>query len=155
MVTLNPIGTVSGRDDGTASVILERRFAPALAGLADFSHVVIVWWADRAAGPEREELVQPAPYRGGPDRLGVFATRAPGRPNPLGLSVARLLAVDAEACTLQLDYLDAEPGTPVLDVKPYTPSLDRVQDPQVPAWSAGWPRCVEESGTFDWSKVFG
>ena len=53
-----------------------------------------------------------------------------------------------------LAYIDAENGTPVLDVKPYTPSLDRVERPDVPGWCAHWPKSAEASGDFDWEKVF-
>ncbi|MFZ3417150.1 SAM-dependent methyltransferase [Arthrobacter sp. 3Tela_A] len=150
MLSLSPIGVVAAPEDGAdpdagpALITLDKKVAPGLEGLAGFSHVVVLWWADRANGPERSELIQPLPYRAGPDQLGVFATRAPGRPNPIGMSVCRLLGVD----------LDALPSTPVLDLKPYTPSLDRVEDPGVPNWCAGWPRSLEESGRFDWSTVF-
>jgi tRNA (Thr-GGU) A37 N-methylase len=53
-----------------------------------------------------------------------------------------------------LAFIDAEDGTPVLDIKPYTPSLDRVENPIVPKWCAHWPKSVESSGSFDWSSVF-
>lgn len=54
----------------------------------------------------------------------------------------------------ELAHIDAEAGTPVLDIKPYTPSLGRVEKPSVPSWCADWPASVEESGRFDWSSVF-
>lgn len=51
-------------------------------------------------------------------------------------------------------YHDADNGTPVLDIKPYTPSYDRVENPLVPAWCSRWPKNTETSGDFDWDEVF-
>lgn len=53
-----------------------------------------------------------------------------------------------------LAYIDADNGTPVIDIKPYTPSLERVENPSLPEWCSNWPNNVEESGDFDWSTVF-
>ena len=94
------------------------------------------------------------PYTKGPDTLGVFATRSPQRPNPLALSCAYVTYMDADKGILGLSYIDADDGSPVLDIKPYTPSLDRVEHVEVPAWCAHWPKCVEESGEFDWESEF-
>ncbi|MFL1674767.1 TrmO family methyltransferase [Paenibacillus dendritiformis] len=92
--------------------------------------------------------------REGPHTLGIFATRSPYRPNPIGLSTARILAINEESGIIQLAYLDADEGSPVLDLKPYTPSLDRVEIPHVPDWCAHWPQSLEESASFDWSNEF-
>lgn len=113
----------------------------------------MLWWAHEVAQAERSVTTIRSPYRCGPPTLGVLATRSPARPNPIGLSVAALLAVDHARGVLGLAHLDAVPGTPVLDVKPYTPSLDRVARPSVPDWCAGWPDDLESSGTFDWRTV--
>ena len=61
--------------------------------------------------------------------MGIFATRAPLRPNPIALSTAEVLDIDQANGILRLAYIDALDGTPVLDIKPYTPSLDRVETP--------------------------
>ena len=94
------------------------------------------------------------PYIRGPERLGVFSTRSPQRPNPLAVSCAQVLCVDSACGAVDLAYLDAADGTPVLDLKPYTPSLDRVERPGGPDWCAHWPGSVEASGAFDWSSEF-
>ena len=86
--------------------------------------------------------------------LGAFATRTPERPNPIALTCAGVTYLDDENGVIGLTYVDAEAGTPVLDIKPYTPSLDRVETPLVPQWCAHWPQSVEASGDFDWSAVF-
>ena len=86
--------------------------------------------------------------------MGIFATRSPQRPNPIALSVAEILYIDHEAGVIYIAYADARQGSPVLDLKPYTPSLDRVEHPQVPDWCGHWPRSLEESGDFDWENEF-
>ena len=98
-------------------------------GLADFSHlwVVFLFHATRAAGWRPQ--VRP-PRLGGNRRVGVFASRSPFRPNPLGLSLLRLEGIDARPgdVRLRVSGLDLLDGTPVLDIKPYLPWSDAVPD---------------------------
>jgi tRNA (Thr-GGU) A37 N-methylase len=64
------------------------------------------------------------------------------------------MGVDPQNHRLEISYTDAEDGTPVLDIKPYHPSEDRVRDVRMPDWCAHWPEYWEESGDFDWSGEF-
>ena len=151
---LYPIGTVHCDEDGF-HIALDKRYIPALTGLDGFSHLQILWWFggcdnDRA----RSLLVEEKPYAKGPERMGVFATRSPNRPNPIAVSCCGVTYIDAEQGIIGLTYIDANDGTPVLDVKPYTPSLDRVAQPETPAWCAHWPKDCESSGDFDWDGEF-
>ncbi len=100
----------------------------ALRGLEGFSHVWLVFAFHEAKGAKA--LVRP-PRLGGARKLGVFATRSPHRPNPLGLTLARLERI--EGATLHLSGVDLLDGTPVFDVKPYLPYSDAVADAR-----AGW-----------------
>lgn len=59
-----------------------------------------------------------------------------------------------EAAAVGLYYIDAFPESPLLDLKPYAPSVDRVESPSVPEWCVHWPRSYEESGDFDWEAEF-
>lgn len=102
-------------DEGApeAWVVVDERYAAALAGLAPGADVVLVTWLDRA---DRETLtVHP---RGDTDRplAGVFATRAPDRPNPIGLHDVRIL--DISGTRVHVANLEALDGTPILDIKP-------------------------------------
>lgn len=90
----------------------------------------------------------------GPEELGVFAIRSPERPNPVAVSNAGITYVDEENGVVGLTYIDAKGGSPVIDLKPYMPSIDRVKQPVVPDWCSHWPQSVEESGTFDWEAEF-
>lgn len=141
--------------NGAMDVVLDKPYIPALGGLEGFSHVVILWWFDKLdTAQARQTLVTPVPYRTRPGDIGVFATRSPRRPNPLALTVAEVLHIDYDAGRIRVGYVDAEPGSPVLDLKPYSPCIDRVDNPAVPEWCAHWPRSLEESADFDWEGEF-
>jgi len=102
-------------------------FERALDDLAGFERIWLVWWFHRNASWRPRVL----PPRGPAKRRGVFATRSPHRPNPLGLTCVRLLGVQGRVLTVgPLDLVD---GTPILDVKPYLPQVDAF-----PGSKAGW-----------------
>ena len=92
-------------------------FAPGLRDLDGFDRIWLLYWFDRA----RTARLEVVPYLDTQAR-GVFATRAPSRPNPIGLSCVRLLAV--EGALLRVAELDVLDGTPLLDIKPYVPDCD-------------------------------
>ncbi|MGN0627556.1 MAG: SAM-dependent methyltransferase [Oscillospiraceae bacterium] len=148
------IGKILKTEEETA-IVLHPEYAAALKGLGDFGYVEILWWMDGCDNKkDRASLAEQKPYVKGPDELGVFATRSPSRPNPIGLSCASITYIDEHQGIIGLSYLDANDESPVLDIKPYTPSLDRVERPAVPCWCAHWPGSVEESGNFDWESEF-
>ncbi|MDO5521148.1 MAG: SAM-dependent methyltransferase [bacterium] len=152
MVT--PIGTLAV-SDSEAMILIAEEYRAGLTGLADFSYVQVLWWFDRCDTKDcRLHLTEEQPYVHGPELLGTFATRSPMRPNPIALSCAEITYVDLEKGEIGLTYIDALDGSPVLDLKPYTPSLDRVETPSVPEWCEHWPNSVETSGEFDWEKEF-
>ena len=153
-MVMTPIGRIENTE-GACAVALDAKYAEALRGLDGFSHVQVLWWfdgCDNAA--DRAVLSVEKPYTHGPDALGTFATRSPQRPNPIALTTAAVAWIDAENARIGLYYIDALDGTPVLDVKPYTPSLDRVDAPTTPGWCAHWPKDTESSGAFDWESEF-
>ena len=153
-IEVHPIGTIEADERGMRIAVGEA-YRAGLKGLGDYSHVQVLWWADACASDAgRAVLVEQKPYVNGPDELGVFATRSPQRPNPLAISSVDIAYVDEEAGAIGLCYIDAFPGTSVLDLKPYTPSIDRVERPSVPAWCAHWPRSYEESCDFNWEVEF-
>lgn len=152
--TVKSIGRIRSDENGF-SVKLEKEYIPALAGLEGFSHIQLLYWFDKCDGEaSRVKLTESKPYVNGPDIIGTFATRSPERPNPIALSCVNITYIDRENGIIGIAYTDAFDGTPVLDIKPYTPSLDRVERPTVPDWCADWPQCIEKSGDFDWSSVF-
>lgn len=76
------------------------------------------------------------------------------RPNGIALTSVYVTYIDHENGIIGLGYIDANDGSPVIDIKPYIPSIDRVENPKMPDWCKHWPKCVEESGDFDWESEF-
>lgn len=107
-------------------------YEQALQDLVGFERVWLVWWFHRNANWRPLVL----PPRGPAQRRGVFATRSPHRPNPLGLTPVRLLAVETRR--LILGPCDLVDGTPVFDIKPYVPAYDAF-----PEAAAGWIEQVD------------
>lgn len=108
----------------------------ALRSLEGFSHVWIIFVFHKA-GARWKPLVRP-PRLGGTRKVGVFASRSPHRPNPIGISAVELERIDSAAARLHLKGVDFLDGTPVLDVKPYLPYADSI--PRARTGWAGAPR---------------
>ena len=108
----------------------EYRSPDALRGLEDFSHLWLIWQFSEAVRDKWSPTVRP-PRLGGNTRMGVFATRSPFRPNPIGLSAVRLEKVELhpqDGPVLHLSGLDLVDGTPILDIKPYVPLADCIPE---------------------------
>ena len=108
----------------------EYRVAEALRGLEGYSHLWVVWMFHQAQREAWSPTVRP-PRLGGNTRVGVFATRSPFRPNPIGLSVVKLVGIErAEGLgtVLRVSGADMMDGTPVLDIKPYVPYADCIPE---------------------------
>ncbi len=150
---LNSIGEVNRTEQGFV-VQLSVQFKEALLGLKGFSHVQIYWWAHQLDSVEMRNINKvEKPYKKGPQELGIFATRSPLRPNPLAMTIVSITFIDEPQGVLGITFIDAEPGTPVLDIKPYY-GMDRVKEYQVPPWCSHWPQWYEDAGEFDWAGEF-
>ena len=104
----------------------EFRNPDALRGLEGFSHLWLIWEFSKARREQWSPTVRP-PRLGGNQRLGVFATRAPYRPNPIGLSCVRLVGVEHHpefGSVIRVAGADLLNGTPIYDIKPYLPYAD-------------------------------
>jgi tRNA-Thr(GGU) m(6)t(6)A37 methyltransferase TsaA len=149
-----PIGYVRADRQGYRLEI-DRKYLEGLQELEGFSHVQVLWWGHYCDSAEyRSGLVCDRPYKKAPARMGVFATRSPARPNPLSLSAVAVTGIEREAGLIHVPYIDAEDGTPIIDLKPYHPCLDRVRECAVPAWCRHWPQWSEDSASFDWEAEF-
>lgn len=121
----------------------------ALRGIEDFTHLWIVFWFHGQDFSGARPLVRP-PRLGGNKGVGVYASRSPNRPNPIGLSAVRLVSIREEKKTLLLrvqggDFLD---GTPVLDIKPYVPYADAI-----PTAQAAWATAPVQRMPVRWSAA--
>lgn len=110
--------------ESTATIQIDELFRKGLADLAQFEYIIVLYWFDRTE--TWSPMVNPPKSQ---HHFGVFATRSPKRPNPIGFSVVRLDGIDMDEGILYLSGIDAFDGTPVLDIKPYLPSIDIVHSP--------------------------
>ena len=106
------------------------RNVDALRGLNDFSHLWLVWGFSKAKKENWSATVRP-PRLGGKVRMGIFATRSPFRPNPIGLSCVKLEAIETDkklGPVITVSGIDMLDGTPIYDIKPYLPHIDSHPD---------------------------
>ena len=131
--TMQPIGQVQ-RTEGRTLIVLDEKYQPGLLGLDGWSHVQVIWWFDKNDTPQRRSILQVHPRGDASNPLtGVFACRAPVRPNLIALSLCKLVSVEGRV--IEVESIDAFDGTPVLDLKPFAPGLDLVQEVRVPDWT--------------------
>ncbi len=110
----------AARESGRpATILIGEPYRPGLQNLERASHIVILSWLHHAP---RNLIVQKPRHAAEPK--GVFSLRSPARPNPVGLHVAKLVALDTEAGRIGIDAIDVLDGTPVIDIKPYYASID-------------------------------
>jgi tRNA-Thr(GGU) m(6)t(6)A37 methyltransferase TsaA len=145
-MVLTPIGIIHSQFTESSGTPIQPRFAdsaegtveifdeyvPGLKDLEGFDRIYLLCWFHRA----RPYRLQLTPYLDTVER-GLFATRAPSRPNPIGLSNVRLLGIEGNI--LRVEELDILDGTPLLDIKPYSPRFDCFE-----AAKSGWLDNVEE-----------
>ncbi len=143
-IELTPIGTVVNGEHDVArgdwsrqrsEIRLHESHAERLAGLEDYSHVIVIGWLHDTP---QELRARPSAYPAGDDRLplqGALALRGGARPNPLSSTVCELRGIEGATLTVQgLDLID---GTPILDVKPYIAFYDARPDASLPRWAEG------------------
>ena len=137
--SLKPIGIVHSPvkepekrewDEVISEIRIDRKLLKALKGLEDFSHIIVIYYFSRSKKGVR---LQTHP-KGREDLplVGMFATRSPHRPNPIGLTICRLIRRDGTRLTVK--GLDAIDGTPIIDIKPYIPDNDLVKRARVAEW---------------------
>lgn len=118
----------SGLTDAVSKIIFEPEYRnkDAVRGMEMYSHVWLIWQFSESVREKWSPTVRP-PRLGGNSRMGVFATRSPFRPNPLGLSCVKLERMDLDASDAPILYVtgaDLLDGTPIYDIKPYLPYVD-------------------------------
>lgn len=115
-------------DELEATVVFEPEYRnpDAVRGLEEYSHIWLLWQFSENLKEKWTPTVRP-PKLGGNKRMGVFATRSPFRPNPIGLSSVKLIGIEKSekfGCVLHVSGADLLDGTPILDIKPYLPYVD-------------------------------
>lgn len=137
---MNPIGVINtqyknleqmpiqpkGAKDTVSRIVIKKEYAAGLADLDGFSHIYLIYEFHHSHGFQLSVL----PFMDN-KKHGVFATRAPRRPNPIGLSIVKILSVDSNI--IKVSGADVLDGTPLLDIKPYIEQFDKVEQAQ-----SGW-----------------
>jgi len=115
----------------SSKIVVNINLVEGLEGISGFSHLFVLFWLNQIK--EEQRLMMKVHPRGKPDLplTGVFAVRTMLRPNPIGLTLVKLIAVEGNVLTVK--GLDAYDGTPVLDIKPFDP-WDIAENPKVPDW---------------------
>lgn len=130
-----PVGTIRKAQDSVKIEVMGK-YADATLGLEEFSHIIVFFWFHRNTLHSDRQMLRVHPHGDARNPLrGVFATRSHRRPNLIGLSTCRILAV--EKTIIEIDDTDAQDGSPVIDIKPYLPHLDERTDSISPAWVRG------------------
>jgi tRNA-Thr(GGU) m(6)t(6)A37 methyltransferase TsaA len=113
---LHPIGWIR-KSNRKTRIVLYKKYQPALLGVENLSEIWVLWWFDRNDNPRMRSILKVHP-KGNPKNplRGVFATRAPMRPNLIALTRCKILSVKENV--IEIDSIDALPDTPVLDLKP-------------------------------------
>ena len=140
-INLTPIGFVRnnikepGIEDWrtvTSEIIIEEDLKEALSRIDEFSHIIVIYWMHKLSPSQRSIIkVHPKANQNLP-LVGVFASRSPARPNPIGVTTVKLL--ERRDNVLKVTGLDAIDGTPVLDIKPYIPGDDSSTEAKTPGW---------------------
>ena len=114
--SIHPIGWVRKTKNKTR-IVIYKKYQPGLMGVAELGEIWVLWWFNRKDNPRMRSILKVHP-KGNPANplKGVFATRSPMRPNLIALSRCTVLAVKRNI--IEIDEIDALPGTPVLDLKP-------------------------------------
>ena len=127
------------RDKNVVSqIIFREEYTETLEGVEEFSHLFVLFWLHEMSDEDRKIMKVHPRGRADMPLLGIFATRTPHRPNPIGLTRVKLINVEGNVVTVQ--GLDAFDGTPVMDIKPFD-SWDTIEDFKVPEW---WKKLEKE-----------
>lgn len=119
---------------GITNIEIYKEYANALLGLDQFSHVIVLYWFHENDTPEKRSVLRVHPRHNINNPLtGVFACHSPCRPNPIGLSVCKIISIKDNI--IRIDSIDAFNDSPVIDLKSYIPSNLTIQNAFVPKWS--------------------
>ncbi len=132
--TIRPIGHVEKKDN-EIYLVINSDIWDATLHVDLFSHLIVLWWIhERDTAEDRSTLFGNPPRNKGDEPSGAFSCRTPLRPNPIGHTIVKLLEVDAKNHRLRIDHMDANHDSPIVDIKPYRPSSDKVDDARIAPW---------------------
>ncbi|MGC9778849.1 MAG: tRNA (N6-threonylcarbamoyladenosine(37)-N6)-methyltransferase TrmO [Candidatus Heimdallarchaeota archaeon] len=140
-MNLEPIGFVKNevlnpydREWGKviSEIIVNENYVSGLIGLEDFTHAIIIFFMHKASFSKENHLERHPKRRLDLPKIDIFAQRARHRPNPIGITSVQIINVKNNILTVK--GLDAIDGTPIVDIKPYFPCFDKIDDAETPSW---------------------
>jgi excinuclease ABC subunit A len=143
---LFPVGFITREKKRTYLSIL-RPFHPALKDMEPFSHLLVFWSFSELSGDEDRKTLRVQPRSPKAPKSGVFACRSPRRPNPIGLTIVKIVEVDHTSGCVEIVNIDAMNNTPIVGIRPYLPDEDRVKSPVTPDWVSDSKWVPEEGST--------
>lgn len=149
-IKLTPIGYVKANEDNSEYWIeISAQYRSALKELEKFTHAHIFWWADQNDNADgRSVLVSeelPPFYGENAPSMGVFANRSEFRPNPIMVTITPIFDLDQKKGIIRVPWMDAFPGTPVVDIKPYLRMSDLITKAKYPPYLEHWPKNQEKA----------
>lgn len=137
-IILKPIGFVRNEEKShfggwnkiVSELVINEEYKDALKGLEDYSHLIVIFWMRNVKTCDLRHV--PQGKKGEVPEVGIFACRCPQRPNPIGITTAKLVGIKDNIITVK--GLDVIKDTPILDIKPYTPQYDAAPDAKTPDW---------------------
>lgn len=144
--SLSLLGTIY-KNKGVYYLEIPEKFQECTHVLQGYSHIKVFWWFHKFDKPAfRKTLECNPPYENAP-KTGVFASRSPVRPNPLALTTAKILAIDAEKKRIEVSMLDCFDNTPLIGISPYIPDKDWVDEYRLPHWVEHWSKWLDDRKT--------
>lgn len=132
---IHSIGRVE-KSENKHYLVIDEEYKDGLFRLDMISHVYVLWWINENDSHENRKAKRVIPRVRNtpvpPQEMGTFSTRSPRRPNPIGLTLVKILSIDG--CKITVDFIDAFDGSPIIDIKPFLPNGDCVEDIELPPW---------------------
>jgi tRNA (adenine37-N6)-methyltransferase len=130
-LSLISLGAVK-RSGNRTFLVLDKKYAPGLVSVADFSHIMVFYWCDRNDTPEKRAVLQFNRRNKTSPLTGIFATRSPARPNPIAITTCKIIQVRDNY--VEIEWIDAFDDSPIIDIKPYIPRNDSFPQAKTPVW---------------------
>lgn len=128
------VGYIRKPDNEAIFIEIKPQYWKATLQVDQFSHIIVLWWITGHDNPTSRANLADYPPKENADLSGVFASRSPARPTPIGLSIVAIKSLDEKNRRIYIDQVDARDDTPVVDIKPYMPFSDKVDKARVPQW---------------------
>lgn len=143
-IKIKSIGYIHN-DNNNKYITINENYISALKGLEDFSHAQVMWVFNKYCDEKHRKILQfTPPFKS--QKLGIFSSLAPFRPNPIAISNIEIKNIDFINGVIEISKIDAYDKTPVIDIKPYIPYYNRIKKVKVANWAENWSEYMPKEG---------